>query len=342
VGSRSRSIEQLIYEVNTLPEYGSLPNIIPSDMRTALEEFDRRADEIARALAADIEKQTPPETIYHYTNAAGLAGILASGRIWLSDVFSLNDPSELSHGFSQLTALLNARIHERLPETKIFSQFFDAFLHQGGIQAAAHFFVGSFSSAGDDLPQWRAYANNGRGYALAFDTKTLESAFVLLDGMPYPNNSTFPVAYNDARLAAVYLQLVEMALPLVSAPRGRDLENAAIRAYMSELSVSLSMHAVRAALFFKHEGYRHEQEYRFFQIFRADAPAPTVLLRANPPVKYREFDWKAAAPTALRKIVVGPAADFDRGSQFATECLRKGNLVGIDIGRSTIPYRVSS
>jgi hypothetical protein len=104
------------------------------------------------------------------------------------------------------------------------------------------------------------------------------------------------------------------------------LANAAIRAYVSELSVSLSMHAVRAALFFKHEGYRHEQEYRFFQIFRADAPAPVVLVRGNPPVKYREFDWKAAAPTALREIVVGPAADFGHGSRFATECLRKANF----------------
>jgi hypothetical protein len=323
-------------------EYGFLPEIIPPDMRRALREFDRKADDIARALAADVEKQAPPQMIYHYTNAAGLAGILASGRVWVSDVFSLNDPSELSHGFSQLTALLRGRIDESRPETKIFSQYFDAFLHQGGIQAAAHFFAGSFSSAGDDLTQWRAYADNGRGYALAFDTKTLENAFVLLDGAPNPNNSTFPVAYDDARLAAVYLQLVEMALPLVSAPRGRDLENAAIRAYMSELSVSLSMHAVRAALFFKHEGYRHEQEYRFFQIFRADAPPPAVLLRGNPPIRYREFDWRAAAPTALNKIGVGPAADFERASRFATECLRKANLVGIDIGRSTIPYRASS
>ena len=60
-----------------MPEYGFLPDIIPPDMRAAPQEFDRGADEIARALAADVEKQTPPETIYHYTNAAGLAGILA-------------------------------------------------------------------------------------------------------------------------------------------------------------------------------------------------------------------------------------------------------------------------
>ncbi len=37
-----------------MPEYGFLPDIIPPDMRAALQEFDRRADEIARALAAGV------------------------------------------------------------------------------------------------------------------------------------------------------------------------------------------------------------------------------------------------------------------------------------------------
>jgi hypothetical protein len=66
-----------------VPEHGFLPDIIPPDMRAALQEFDRRADEIARALAADVERQAPPETIYH-TNAAGLAGILDTAAIHAS------------------------------------------------------------------------------------------------------------------------------------------------------------------------------------------------------------------------------------------------------------------
>jgi hypothetical protein len=33
---------------------------------------------------------------------------------------------------------------------------------------------------------------------------------------------------------------------------------------MTELSVSLSIPILRAALFFKHKAYGHEEEYRFF------------------------------------------------------------------------------
>jgi hypothetical protein len=34
----------------------------------------------------------PPPIIYHYTNDAGLRGILESGKLWLTDIFDLNDP----------------------------------------------------------------------------------------------------------------------------------------------------------------------------------------------------------------------------------------------------------
>ena len=73
---------------------------IPSDMQEALERFRDEAEEILASFLHTISSQQPPAVIYHYTNDAGLKGILETGKIWLSDIFSLNDPSELSHGFS--------------------------------------------------------------------------------------------------------------------------------------------------------------------------------------------------------------------------------------------------
>jgi len=50
----------------------------------------------------------------------GLRGILETGQLWLTDVFSLNDPSELNHGFSLLLkALLNKAVS---PDAKNFAQ----------------------------------------------------------------------------------------------------------------------------------------------------------------------------------------------------------------------------
>jgi hypothetical protein len=47
--------------------------------------------------------------IYHYTNSAGLKGILESGNLWFSDIFGLNDPSELRHGLGCAIDILKAQ-----------------------------------------------------------------------------------------------------------------------------------------------------------------------------------------------------------------------------------------
>jgi hypothetical protein len=162
-------------------------------MRTALDGFDRPAGQVIAAFVMPLDSQSPPPLIYHYTNDVGLTGILDSGKIWFTDIFDLNDPSELSHGFAHAVNILKRTAAGGPPESKLFAQQFEAFLTQGGIQAVAHYFVCSFSSNSDDLGQWRAYGDNGRGYALGFDARAIEKGFTRDgDDVAIPNNYTFP------------------------------------------------------------------------------------------------------------------------------------------------------
>ena len=302
---------------------------IPSDMQAELDRFDREAEAIIAAFVGPMDSMAPPAVIYHYTNDVGLKGILESGTAWLTDIFDLSDPSEVRHGFSHAVDILNARAAGSLPESELFARQFETIDQRGGIRAAAHYFVCSFSATGDDLGQWRAYADNGRGYALGFDAKVIEDGYTKSVGAPISNNSTFHVTYDDKQLAELQRRIIDVAFSLISLPRGRNLERDAINEYMKTLSILVSMHCLRASLFFKHEAYRNEQEYRFMQLYRADRAAPDVKLRArgHSLVKYSEFNWRRVAPRALRQIVVGPAADFQRAEQFARECL------------ATVPFR---
>ena len=313
---------------------------IPQDMKDALLKFDAAAEAIVKSFLDTVESQEPPKIIYHYTNDVGLRGILESGQLWLSDIFNLNDPSELSHGFSHAVKILNDKAAEGPPESQVFAKHFAAF-HQGGMQGSAHYFVCSFSADGNDLGQWRAYADNGRGYALGFDAKALEDAFTKENGVAIPNNCTFSVTYKDAVLADIHRQMIESMFELISLPRGKKLDSASLNGYMKELSVTLSVHVLRSALFFKHQAYRNKSEYRFLQIHRADVPAPEVRrrYRAYKLVKFREFDWKRLQAGALKQIVVGSAADRTKATRFATDCLAAGKVEGVEVVCSDIPYR---
>lgn len=313
-------------------------------MQDALDKFSCEAEQIIASFLKTLESQKPPPMIYHYSDDVGLRGVLETGKLWLTDIFNVNDPSELNHGFSVAIKVLNSMVANEPPETKRFAEQLTAFAQQKGIQGSAHFFVCSFSSCGDDLGQWRAYADNGRGYALGFDAIALENGFTK-GGTPIPNTDTytaaFPITYNDAELAKIHRQIIEKMLGLISLPRGRNLQSAAISSYMTDLSVSLMTHTVNAALFFKHEAYDNEKEYRFLQTYRFDALPLEMKLRARrySLIKYKEFDWRSVAAGALKQIIVGPAADHEKASQFARDCLRLCNAETVVITRSGIPYR---
>jgi Protein of unknown function (DUF2971) len=307
-------------------------NMLPEDMRAEISKFDAAADETMKSMGRALDAREPPSIIYHYTNDAGLRGILESGKLWLTDIFNLNDPSELSHGFSHAISILRDKAADGHPWTKDFARAFEKFA--GELQA--NFFVGSFSSIEDDLGQWRAYADNGRGYTLGFDTNVLETAFV----RAFPGNNTFPVTYDDAQLGSIHHQFVEMIFPLITLPDGRQLSDNVTTEYLTELRVVLARQVARSSFFYKHEAYSNEQEYRFLQLLRADVTPPGMKFRARrySLVRYTEFDWRSVAPDALKRIVIGPSADNQRAVQFARDCLQSypGEA---EITFSKIPYR---
>ena len=314
---------------------------IPPDMRAALEKFEQELDEITQVFANTLESIQPPPLIWHYTNDFGLKGIVETGRFQLTDIFNLNDPSELRHGFSLASEILTRVAASGPQERTVFAKEFADF--EGHIPQSGHFFICCFSSSGNDLGQWRAYADNGRGYALGFDAKALEAAFgkEASDSAVFP---TFPVTYEDAQLKTIYNKLVEKALDLISLPDGKDLDEAVIRSYWTELHNIFITRVLLAGMYFKHEAYNNEQEYRFLQLHGTTIPTCEMKWKARSYslFEYREFDWRSVAPGALKEIVIGPAADPERARLFVTECLRlfhNGNVGGIKILDSGIPYR---
>jgi hypothetical protein len=111
-----------------------------------------------------------------------------------------------------------------------------------------------------------------------------------------------------------------------------------------DLLIYHSMNVIRGIMFFKHEAYKNEEEYRFQQLFRRDKPAPSVKYRRRGTslVRYREFEWLKWAPASLKQIVIGPAADQAKAIRFARDCLAAfhPDPGSVEVICSKIPYRV--
>jgi|ERR1017187_6949362 hypothetical protein len=105
----------------------------------------------------------------------------------------------------------------------------------------------------------------------------------------------------------------------------------------------LGVAVVHAALLYKHEGYKNEEEYRFLHVRGLTDSIADLKRRARGSriIHFDEFDWKTRWPQALRVIVIGPAAEEAAARSFVSECLTAGGLKPdtVRITRSAIPYR---
>lgn len=315
---------------------------IPADMLKAIGDCNEQCNAHIDNFTSKIDAQSVPDILYHYTDCKGLLGILKSGKIQLTDIFGLNDTSEVRHGMNHACKILDTETQGGHPAAIMFAKQFNEF-KDSGIDKAAAFFVACFSCDDGDLGQWRAYGDNGSGFTIGFDGKLLENAFVKRDDERVPNNGTFSVTYDDDKLCEIYKQIVIEVLPLIAMPEERNLSNAIINEFMKNLFISLGILILRAAVLFKHEAYKNEQEYRFLQIRGIHESVDDLGYRArlNSLIRFTELDWKTKDQHVLREIVIGPAADENSAKSFAQDCLYVGGFDPdrVIIRKSGIPYR---
>jgi hypothetical protein len=315
---------------------------LPADLRAKIDELDHDLEEIAAEHPKTLETEEPPVTIYHYTNDKALKGIIGKGRLWCSDIFYLNDLSELKYAVSLATEILDQHTLGGSEDDRRFANYFRRY--EQNVEGIAHFFVWSFSRKDNHLGQWRAYADNGRGFAIGFDGKMLEQAFGHENGKPVKEHKIFPVCYDEEKLKDILRRIIVKAIPLISISNVQNLSKKAKNEYMKILRLSLILQVSHTALFFKHPAYEDEREYRFIQIHPANQLPDGIIWRDRPYelIRYREFDWKTSAPTALKETVIGPATALAIGERFITDCLRSHNTYPwFHIRPSGIPYRPS-
>lgn len=310
---------------------------LPIHFRTALENF-RATLRVAVDALIDEQVELPAHsTLYQYTNKAGLEGILQSGAIWLSDIFTMNDPMEIRHGCSQALHLLNKRAENGHGAIKMLAHGFSQF-KLAALPELARYFIGSFTTKGDDLGQWRAYADDGCGFALGFDAPSMICSFEAQGGALMV---TMPIHYDDNALAVLHEGWISDACRLLMWGVNDRLTKAEFREFFSEISAAFSIAVLQSSLFFKHEGYRDEAEYRFMEIHHTDGLAREVRSRqrAGDKISYVTYDWRRVAVSALTTITVGPASNQEQAVQLVADYLREFDLPHVRILRSQIPYR---
>jgi len=134
----------------------------PSD--ELINETDLAILEVGRTLP-NLEEAPLPAAVYHYTDAAGLQGILDSGVLWATDYRYLNDSSELRYIFD--LAVQSAENSLRSGDHGPLAQAFLEYVSTSSPYGDQVYYLCCFSEADNSLSQWRAYGGR-QGFSFAF------------------------------------------------------------------------------------------------------------------------------------------------------------------------------
>jgi hypothetical protein len=210
-------------------------NPLPPNLAAGVDEFRNWSQQ---QLLTEEEATKITEPLYHYTDAGGLRGIVESQKIRFTSYLHLNDPSELIYGMDIVHRLLNdigERAHDGL--VKRFCAKVDYLFQHRNFSDIFGFYIASFSRNRDDLGQWRAYADNGRGFALGLAPHLFE---VVNTANPKPTDYVvMPVVYGEQKAKERYRAAIEKAADLVANHRPHDtMEEFFCAAWRTNLSLA--------------------------------------------------------------------------------------------------------
>lgn len=130
--------------------------------------------ETATAWASEFpDDQQEPPPLYHYTNAAGLIGIIESRSLWASAIGHSNDLKEIGCAYEIATPIISelwGHSEFQTSNEKNVLRFLQTFFESPERPMRDGYAV-SFCVRGDLLSQWRAYGDQG-GFSVEFDPLT--------------------------------------------------------------------------------------------------------------------------------------------------------------------------
>ena len=317
---------------------------LPPPLKAAVAAFDHWTNAFLSARDARDQIVTP---LYHYTDAAGLEGIVKTQQVWSTDFTHLNDPSELTYGMAIASELLSEIGQASDSRTRIFCDMVnDLFTHKN-MRGAFGFFVSSFSQERDDLGQWRAYGDNGRGFALGLSPQVFRIE-QKADRKPHENVFVVPVVYDRHAARRHHMPAIEQAVRIV----GKTVEQASDlmqdsnvgMPFLDEMAKALiAAQLIINSLTIKHEAYQHEREVRLIILGEQTNLAPYISTRAGRSeiVPFIKSDMPVQAKDNVAEIVIGPAASA--GAEDWVQALLEPfhDVPASILHRSTIPYRAN-
>jgi DUF2971 family protein len=245
-----------------------------------------------KSYLVEIDKinQPNPCEFVHYTGGAAAQSILSTKIIRASDIFSMNDSTEISYGIRIVGMRLQSRPSVpaeirrlfRPPEQGQLNRFMDTAKDWRA-------YITCFSADRNMASQWKQYADEGRGVAIVFNRQSL-----CAHAQDIGECSAFPMVYDETEQGKIVNVVACMCELHAQGLGGVEQLTAYWNTAFSDLAIS--------SFRFKGKDWVAEDEWRLFWL----APHAMPKKRETTDTRYVELSF---TPSTISEVVIGPQAD---------------------------------
>jgi hypothetical protein len=136
-----------------------------------MDAFDDVKAQLISTTFTNFQNESPPDSLYHYTDQAGLLGIIKTVELWATKVQYMNDSTEFGRAIDLATVRLRARAQNKTAQGDV--EVLNAIIDNLGDISHVNICSMSFCRNPDLLSQWRGYSGSGGGYAIGFCSEAL-------------------------------------------------------------------------------------------------------------------------------------------------------------------------
>jgi hypothetical protein len=280
-------------------------------------------------------------TLYHYTDQAGLLGILQSKAAWATHIQYMNDAQEFDHMLS-------------LVRRWMYGQSGDLALHDPELHAmtvalteaaVVDAYVFSLSEKENQLSQWRGYGGSGGGFAIGFRAEPLFHRMKQIAGVEVGK-----CVYDESMQRQLVDDLLTYCAAEIREWRRQSGGTRTLPPYVSEaLRTMYTSTIASAAPYLKSPDFYEENEWRVVARTRHPATGKPIgsfelgvrvgatMLRPYVSIALTEDPKKWG--NEIAEIWVGPTAHQKLAFAAVRYAIERYELADCDVKESRTPLR---
>jgi Protein of unknown function (DUF2971) len=266
------------------------------------------------------EPEHSPAELFHYCGVDGFHGIVTGSKLWLSDILTLNDASEMLYARAIVDEVLRSQNSPPpwLPKGMISeSEFLD-------LTSSWRTYVSCFCAEGDLLSQWQGYGARGGGIAIGFDPLRLKN-HCQINGITNP----VPMIYDKEEQRRPVLNLTSRACAIAAK---YDLKANEWPDFSEEFIFRLTTYMPQM----KNPAFREESEWRLLKI----SPNETPKFRPARGIIVPYLELSNIPSDVFKSVTLGPAIEPKFGLRPTKLFLESHGMAHVEVRQSQIPLRV--